>query len=126
MSNQTLKSINPLSILAADMQMEIDDIGTHLDVLEKSGMDCNKLQKIIAYRQKTIEDRNHLIEERTEIIDRISRIDDELYRKVLTSRYVDGMSCEKLAEELGYSSRGIAKVIKRAHAAFEAIPQCSL
>ena len=54
MINQTLKSIKEISVLAAFMQKDIDDINTHLEDLKKAGIPSNILQKIISYRQKTI------------------------------------------------------------------------
>lgn len=121
MINQTLKSIKEISVLAAFMQKDIDDINTHLEDLKKAGIPSNILQKIISYRQKTIAEREHLLEKRTEIINRISRVDDALYRRFLMARYVDGMSCKKLAEELNFSNGDITKLSKRAHAAFKSI-----
>ena len=121
MINQALKSIKEISVLAAFMQKDIDDINTHLEDLKKAGIPSNILQKIISYRQKTIAEREHLLEKRTEIINRISRVDDALYRRFLMARYVDGMSCKKLAEELNFSNGDITKLSKRAHAAFKSI-----
>ena len=37
MINQTLKSIKEISVLAAFMQKDIDDINTHLEDLKKAG-----------------------------------------------------------------------------------------
>lgn len=68
MINQTLKSIKEISVLAAFMQKDIDDINTHLEDLKKAGIPSNILQKIISYRQKTIAEREHLLENERKLL----------------------------------------------------------
>lgn len=49
----------------------------------------------------------------------IAGMDDARHEQVLTMRYIDGLSWEKIAEQTGYSYRNVTRLHGKALAAFE-------
>ena len=67
-------------------------------------------EKITEAERLHIEARARLFEKRTEIVDTIGRLEDPALCEILSKRYVDGASWERISAESGYSMRHTLRI----------------
>ena len=99
-----------LSSVRSDMKVrtspEIDRIGNAMVKLEKMEQ---KLDEMI---DRYVDKKNHIVAQ-------IDAMEDEMHYQVLFARYIEKKTFEKIAIELNYSLRQIARVHESALADFE-------
>lgn len=72
------------------------------------------LQKVADYETQINNSIDSLIDTRQEIMNAIDRINNPKYRQILYLKYINGMNYTEIGEKLGYCSRQIGRLHKKA------------
>ena len=79
------------------------------------------IAKLIDSEQKLLQLEADLSELQVEILEKLKRMDSDLYRTILTMRYLHGKQLRKIAEEINYSEGYVLKLHRQALQAFEQV-----
>lgn len=72
------------------------------------------LNKVMQIEKEITQSIDKLVDMRSEITDALEKIDDFILKQIIYYKYIKGMSFEKIGEEIGYCTKQISRLHKKA------------
>ena len=72
------------------------------------------IEKVIMLENEIEQNIDRLVDMRNRFVSAVEKLDNELCREIMHLRYINDMSFEKIGDKIGYSSKQISRLHKKA------------